>query len=85
MTSIGGSAFWCPNITTVYINGQAVASMLNDIYSYSAGGLLNYISTGEKVYIKTGLSVPSYITQNFRKQSTTETVNNIEYDVYIKN
>ena len=83
VTSIGSNAFsGCTSLSKVYIDGQDVASMLTG--TSSAGRLLNNITTGEKVYIKSGLSVQaSYMTKNFTKRSDTEEVNGVTYDVYV--
>ena len=83
VTSIGSGAFsGCTDLSEIYMDGHDVASMLTD--TSSAGGLLNNITTGEKVYIKSGLSVPTYMTENFTKQSDTVVVNDVTYDVYVR-
>ncbi len=67
VTSIGDQAFsYCYALQSVYINGQNVVNMLDGTGSNDAGGLLDNISSGEKIYIKSGLSVTSYIEQNFK-------------------
>ena len=84
VTSIGYSAFTrCTSLSEIYIDGQDVANMLTTIDS--AGWLLSNITTGEKVYIKSGLNVPTYMTTNFTKQLSTEELNGVTYDVYVKN
>ena len=68
---IGADAFYiCSNLSSVYIDGQAVANMLTG--ENDAGGLLGNIDTSEKVYINNTLTYnnlrpsPKIFVKNFR-------------------
>ena len=68
VTSIGADAFYiCSNLSSVYIDGQAVANMLTG--TNDAGGLLGNIDTSEKVYINNTLTLTggakTYMESNF--------------------
>ena len=79
---IGNSFGHCDLLSSVYIQSQDVVDLLTSSDSTS---LLSNITTGEKICIKTGLSITSYISSNFTNQGFSENYDNVEYDVYIRN
>ncbi len=75
VTSIGADAFLgCNNLATVIIDSSTIAVFV-DYYS-------RLITNATRVYVKTGLSVGSYITDSFTKQESSDKAG---YDMYTKN
>ena len=75
VTSIGADAFLgCNNLATVIIDSSTIAVFV-DYYS-------KLITNATRVYVKTGLTVGSYITDSFTKQESSDKAG---YDMYTKN